>query len=80
MQISNSRLIALTGIGLIVFGLTAFLLVQLMPSPLRPFDYLVCGAVSTLVCLLVIWLLLMRESGQEKELLFKRRPKKTPDS
>jgi hypothetical protein len=80
MQISGSRLIALTGIGLIVFGITAFLLVQVMPSPLRPFDYLVCGAVSTLVCLLVIWVLLMREAGQEKEFLFKRRAKKSPDA
>jgi uncharacterized membrane protein len=76
MQVSANRLIALTGIGLFVFVLTAFLLVQLMPSPMRPFDYLVCGAVSTLVCLLVIWLLLMREAGQEKEFLFKRRAKR----
>jgi uncharacterized membrane protein len=76
MQISNSRLVALAGIGLIVFAIAAFLLVQVMPDPMRPFDYLVCGAVSTLVCLLVIWLLLMRETGQEKDLLFKRRAKK----
>lgn len=76
MQISSNRLIALTGIGLFVFVITAFLLLQVMPNPMRPFDYLVCGAVSTLICLLVIWLLLMREAGQEKEILFKRRAKR----
>jgi len=80
MQISSSRLIALTGIGLIVFSITAFLLVQVMPNPMRPFDYLICGAVSTLLCLLVIWLLLMREAGQEKEFLFKRRAKRPPEA
>lgn len=76
MQISSSRLVALTGIGLFVFALSAFLLVQVMPSPMRPFDYLICGGVSTLLCLLVIWVLLMRETGQEKEILFKRRAKR----
>jgi uncharacterized membrane protein len=80
MQISGSRLSALTGIGLIVFAISAFLLVQVMPSPMRPFDYLICGAVSTLICLLVLWVLLMRETGQEKDLLFKKRAKQKDGS
>lgn len=75
MNISTSRLLSLIAIGLIVFGMAAFLLLQVMPSPMRPFDYLVTGAVATLMSLLVIWLLLMREMGAAKELLFKRRSK-----
>jgi uncharacterized membrane protein len=75
MQISGSRLASLIALGLIVFAIAAFLLLQVMPSPMRPFDYLITGAVSTLVSLLLLWLLLMREMGAEKEILYKRRAK-----
>ncbi len=75
MQISGGRLAALVALGLITFAIAAFLLLQVMPNPMRPFDYLITGAVSTLVSLLLIWLLLMREMGAQKEILFKRRAK-----
>lgn len=73
MPLSSSRLVALICLGLIIFALAAFLLLRIMPTPMRPFDYLITGAVSTLISLLVIWILLMRDLGSAKELLFKRR-------
>jgi hypothetical protein len=76
MEISNSRLVALILLDLIVFGISAFVLLQLMPKPLKPIDYLIIGVVSTLISLLGVWLLLLRESKDRQAMLYKKRNRK----
>ncbi|HEY2845148.1 MAG TPA: hypothetical protein VGJ09_15910 [Bryobacteraceae bacterium] len=61
--------------GVCVFGVTAALMVQLMPAPLKDSDYLVIGSVATLVALLVMFLVL-RATRLKTDLLFKKRKKK----
>ena len=76
MNISGSRVAALVLLDVVVFAVVAFLLLQWMPKPLKPVDYLLVGVVATLVSLLAVWLLLLREAPNRSEVLFKRRIKK----
>jgi uncharacterized membrane protein YeiB len=61
---------------LVIYGLTAFVLLQLMPQPMRPVDYLLVGVAGTLISLVAVWLLLLRESPNRSEALYKRRLRK----
>lgn len=76
MNISGSRVAALVLLDLVVFAIVAFLMLQWMPKPLKAVDYLLVGVVATLVSLLAVWLLLLREAPNRSEVLFKRRMKK----
>ncbi len=76
MQISGSRVAALVMFDLVIFGIAAFLMLQWMPKPLKPVDYLLVGVVSTLVSLLGVWLLLLREAPNRSEVLYKKRLRK----
>lgn len=76
MQISGSRLVILLLIDFFIFGLSAFVLVQIMPKPLKSLDYLIIGVVATLLSLLGVWLLLLRESKDRSEVLYKKRTRK----
>ncbi len=76
MKLSSQRVIALVLFDLVVFGLAAFLLLQLMPKPLQPFDYLIVGGVATFLSLLAVWFLLWRELPNRSGFLFEKRPKK----
>ncbi len=76
MQLSQQRLIALILFDLVVFGLAAFVLLQVMPKPLRPFDYMLVGVVATMISLLGMWFLLWREMPNRGGFLFEKRPKK----
>ena len=75
MNLSPNRIIALVAIDLIIFGIAAFLMLQVVPKPLRPFDYLLVGGVATLISLLGVWVLVWRELPNRSEFLFKKRPK-----
>lgn len=76
MNLSSQRLIALVLLDLVVFGLAAFVLLQAMPKPLQPFDYLIVGGVATFISLLAVWFLLWREMPNRSAFLFEKRPKK----
>lgn len=76
MQLSQHRLIALILFNLVVFALAAFVLLQLMPGPLRPFDYMLAGGVATMISLLATWFLLWRDLPNRGNFLFEKRPKK----
>lgn len=76
MQISGSRVAALVMFDLVVFAVTAFVMLQWMPKPLKPVDYLLVGVVATLVSLLGVWLLLLREAPNRSEVLYKKRLRK----
>jgi hypothetical protein len=62
--------------GLCVFGVSAAVMVQFMPSPLKDTDYLVIGSVATLAALLVMFLALMATRLKSRDLFFKKRKKK----
>ena len=76
MELSGTRIIALVLLDLVLFGITTFLMLEWMPKPLKPIDYLLAGGAGTLVSLLGVWLLVWREAPNRSEMLFKRRPKK----
>jgi len=46
----------------LVFTATVALLLYVMPGPHRSTDYLVIGAVATLVCLLLLFYILIRRA------------------
>ncbi len=71
-----SRGLLLGGGAACVFVIVAFVLLQIMPQPLRPPDYLVIGSVATLVALLVLFLLIVFGGQKGGDVFFKRRKKK----
>jgi hypothetical protein len=62
--------------GICVFGVAAFVMLKLMPEPLKDSDYLVIGSVATLVSLLVMFLVLIATGLKAPDLFFKKRKKK----
>lgn len=76
MNLSPNRIIALVLFDLIVFGIAAFVMLQFMPKPMKPFDYLLVGGVATLISLLGVWFLVWRELPNRSGFLFEKRPKK----
>lgn len=60
--------------AMVIFGIVAALMVQLMPKPLGDSDYLVIGSVSTLVALLVLFLVLVTTRLKSSDTFFKKRP------
>lgn len=76
MNLSPNRIIALVLFDLIVFGIAAFVMLQFMPKPMKPFDYLLVGGVATLISLLGVWFLVWRELPNRTGFLFEKRPKK----
>lgn len=62
--------------GLCVFGVSAAVLVQFMPAPLKDTDYLVIGSVAALAALLMMFLTLMATRLKSRDLFFKKRTKK----
>ncbi len=55
----------------VVFVLTVGVLVVVMPGPHQATDYLVIGAIATLLCLLLLFLALIKTT---------KRPVRKPDS
>ncbi len=47
------------GVAFVFIAVCAIML-AILPSPLGPKDYLVAGAVSTILCLLLVWFLFER--------------------
>lgn len=76
MNLSPNRLVALVLFDLVLFGISAVVLMQFMPKPMKPFDYLLVGGVSTLISLLGVWFLVWRELPNRSGFLFEKRPKK----
>ena len=68
----QQRTLALIVGVILVFGVVAAILTELMPGPLKDSDFLVIGSVSTLVSLLVLFFGLV---GIKGGIFFKRRKK-----
>ena len=57
-----NRTLWLTAATTLLFGLTVALLLYVIPGPRKPTDYLVIGAVATFVCLLLLFVILIRSA------------------
>jgi hypothetical protein len=55
-----NRTVALVLTTVLVFSGTVSLLLYILPGPHQPTDYLVSGAVATLLCLLLLFVLLIK--------------------
>jgi multisubunit Na+/H+ antiporter MnhB subunit len=58
-----------------IFAAVAFIMLQVMPQPMKDSDYLVVGSVATLVALLALFLLLVTTSMKSSDVFFKKRKK-----
>jgi hypothetical protein len=60
------RIIALVALMVVLFGGTVAVLLNVMPGPHKPTDYLVIGAVATLLCLLLLFVVLVKLPQRRK--------------
>lgn len=61
-----NRTLALTTLMVLLFAGTVAVLVSVMPGPHKPTDYLVIGAVATLLCLLLLFVVLIKLPQRRK--------------
>ena len=65
----------LAGVALAMFGIAAFLLVQVVPGPHSAGDLLIIGCLSTLVALFGVFLILITTYQKGSENFFRTRKK-----
>jgi len=68
------RVVWLVLAGLCVFAIVAFVMIQFMPQPVKPFDYMIAGSVATIAALLVVFLGVATRD-KSSNIFFKRRKK-----
>ena len=68
------RPVALVMAAVCVFAVVAFVMVKLMPSPLKESDAMIVGCVATLVALLVMFLVMIATT-KSSNVFFKKRRK-----
>ena len=61
-----NRTLVLAGLMVLLFGGTVAVLLNVMPGPHKPMDYLVIGAVATLLCLLLLFVVLIKLPQRRK--------------
>jgi hypothetical protein len=69
------RTISLALALVLVFVAVTGIMLKVMPTPLKDSDYLIIGSVSTMVSLLLLFVLLIATSGKGSSVFFKRRKK-----
>jgi hypothetical protein len=69
------RTISLALAVVLMFAAVAGIMLKLMPAPLKDSDYLIIGSVSTMLSLLLLFVLLIVTSGKASGVFFKRRKK-----
>jgi preprotein translocase subunit SecG len=55
-----NRTLTLSALLVVVFAVTVGIMLQVLPGPHKPTDYLVIGAVATLLCILLVFFLLIK--------------------
>lgn len=60
------RTIALVALMVVLFAGTVAVLLNVMPGPHKSTDYLVIGAVATLLCLLLLFVVLIKLPQKRK--------------
>lgn len=68
------RLWILALAGVCVFTIVAFVMLNVMPGPLKESDYMVAGSVATLVALLVVFAVII-STTRNRDVFFKKRRK-----
>jgi Na+-driven multidrug efflux pump len=61
-----SRTLTLAALMFLLFAGTVAVLVNVMPGPHKSMDYLVIGAVATLLCLLALFVVLVKLPQRRK--------------
>jgi hypothetical protein len=67
------KVILLVFATILIFGSTVAILLRIVPGPHRETDYLVIGAVGTLVSLLALFFVLISGWVKAPDVFFKRR-------
>ena len=70
-----ARTISLALALVFIFAAVAGIMVKVMPAPLKDSDYLIIGSVSTMVSLVLLFVILIATSGKPSSVFFKRRKK-----
>ncbi|MFN0165961.1 MAG: hypothetical protein ACKV22_05965 [Bryobacteraceae bacterium] len=74
MAPTGMRVVTLAGVAIMVFLIAVILLVNLLPGPRMPGDYLIIGSVATLVALAVLFAMVIPSIvGNREEMFFKKR-------
>ena len=69
------RVAILTVSALIVFGIVGAVLLQVLPGPHRPADFLVIGTVATLAALAALFVAIIPGWLKTRDIFYKRRQK-----
>lgn len=77
MPQSRGRILGIVIGGAVVFLLVAGILIQILPKPLKPIDYMVVGSVATLIALVVAFFIVIAVWLRSPDVFLKRR--KPPD-
>ena len=59
-----NRTVKISALLLAVFAVTVGILLQVLPGPHERTDYLVIGAVATLLCILLLYFLLIKRGDK----------------
>ncbi len=69
----RGRLALLFVIVALVFGVTAAILLKVLPAPLGDVDYLVIGAIATFIAMLALFFILIKGGAKMPDVFYKRR-------
>ena len=58
---------------LVVFTMTVFILLRVLPGPYKPADYLVIGTLATFVCILLAFIIFVSTTEKRTGTFFKRK-------
>jgi len=73
MPTSRGRIVGVVIACMVVFAVVAAILIQILPKPLKPIDYMVVGSVATLISLVTVFFVLIVVWLRNPEVFFKRR-------
>jgi len=73
MSFPAVRRLLLAGGLILVFASVSLILLQLIPGPRRPMDYLVLGTLATIATLAALFVLLVTTSLKASDVFFRRR-------
>ena len=73
MPTSRGRVIGVVIACILVFAAVAAILIQILPKPLKPIDYMVVGSVATLISLVTVFFVLIVIWLRHPEVFSKRR-------
>jgi uncharacterized BrkB/YihY/UPF0761 family membrane protein len=73
-----ARVVIVTVSALIVFGVVGAILLQVLPGPRQPSDFLVIGTLATLATLAALFVAIIAGGPKMRDIFYKRRQKPGP--